>query len=232
METIRIIKRKRNKGTGYIWGILLALIILGAIAWILMDQNILDRDQFSINRESVENEENNRYDEKSFEDLERNRIKAYVSFVNREVIPADSIESQTTQKALTHFQMALNEVENGTITNNQNDNKSNDTITGSDSIGQEEPLVGSDSIEKPGNEESKAYAKKSLFEDGIKLVHIQENEYPSLSKMGMVLKKSIINLEKSENENSEYLKDFFISSSSLLQEMDSERTNNKLTYNK
>ena len=127
MERIRIIKRNRNKGSGIIWGILIVVILLGATAWLLMDRDIIDREQISLSRNTDEDESSDRYnDSDETETFEHERspdenqensgnevIKSYVSFVNREVIPADSIEFQMKLEAVALLQKALNEIEEG-----------------------------------------------------------------------------------------------------------------------
>jgi hypothetical protein len=260
MENIRIVKRKKNKGSGIIWGILIAAIILGAVAWLLIDQDVIEREQFSLQKEPDENEsygefsespektiddeftessERENYDEfresdQLQENSDRNVVKSYVSFVNREVITVDIIENQTKIKAVSLFQKAVNEVEKDSgFDQYENADNSDSSITLSDSNkasgSNSRKQAAPDSIEQL-TQENQQNNNKSLITAGYKLMDIQEREYPSLSKMGEVLNSSIIELEKTEQENSENLKEFFIASSSLLQEIDSER--NDLAYNK
>jgi hypothetical protein len=221
METIRIVKRK--KGSSYIWGILLALIIIGAIVWLLVDQNVLDREGFSANRDTTEygdyrsedyrNEGYRDFDNR-WRDFESDQVHAYVSFVNSEVVPADSIDSQMTREGVNHLKMALNEVaENQDAGNRERIDRDSITI--------------SDSREQPGNEVNQDSAKKSLINAGSELVDIQRSEYPSLAQMGEAVKESLNDLQNSEK--TEELKNFFILSSNLIQEMHSERTNDQLT---
>ena len=239
METIRIVRKKRNKGSGFLWGFLLAVVIAGLAAWLLLDQNILDRDHLSVNRDTIENEN---YDEYSNSDqphdsLESSEIKAYVSYVNREVIPADSIEKQTTKKAAALLQAAVEEVNEGTDPNYRGSaGNGSRSLTSPDSgeLSASNPMERSDSgfMGSPGKGLNQQYDRETLIETGNTLADIQEREYPSLSKMGELLKKSVNDLESSKKGKSEDLKVFFIASSSLLQEMDSQRTMNRLSYNR
>jgi hypothetical protein len=239
METIRIIKRR--KSSSFIWGILLALIVLGAIVWFVVDQNVLDREGFSLNRDNIESNEyrsgeyrsdeyrtdeyrnfnaprgnldRNRSFDNTRENMESDQVQAYVSFVNRQVIPAASIDNQITEQAHSHLKRALDEVAEKPIVDHR-EGIDNDRFADAQR----------DNQEKPSSQES-------LIETGNELVDIQKNDYPSLSRMGEAVKESLSKLKNSENQKSEDLKNFFILSSSLIQEMDSERTNGQITANR
>ncbi len=246
METIRIVKRKRNKGSGYIWGILLALVIIGAVAWFLADRNILDRDQFSLKRDTVENDSYGEFrNSRQLQDTigregreereGRAGIKAYVSFVNREVISSDSVESYTVQKGLSLLKTAVNEVDEGAGSGYPDNTVSNGgSLTSPDPEEPADPMqqAGRDSLTRSGSHSNQPFAREDLIQTGNKLVDIQVREYPSLSKIGGVLEESLNDMERADIKNSGDLKKFFIASSSLLQEMENERTMNRLSYNK
>ena len=243
METIRIVRRKRNKGSGYIWGILLALVIIGAAAWFLADRNILDRDKFSLNRDTVENDSYGEFrNSGQLQDTigreereEREGIKTYVSFVNREVISSDSVKSHTVQKGLSLLKAAVNEVDEGAGSGYPDNTVSNgSSLTKPDPREPADPMqhAGTDSLAGSGGHSDQPFVKEDLIETGTKLVDIQEREYPSLSKIGGVLEEYLNDLERADIKDPGDLKKFFITSSSLLQEMENERTMNRLSYNK
>lgn len=254
MERIRIIKKKKNKGSGYIWGILIAIILLGAAGWILIDQDIIDGERLSLQRDTDKTEGYGQYNDsdktenfdefrdsegfRDSEELQENSgsddIKSYVKYVNREVVPAENIENQMKQKAVSLLQKAVNNVGGDSEFNQGNDaDTSNNPAVSSDS-NKVDGLIptersGPDSNQEQNNEDNRQNTDKSLIEAGNKLVDIQEREYPSLSKMGEVLDNSLNTLENNTEQETNDLKEFFIASSSLLQEIASER--NELSYN-
>jgi hypothetical protein len=232
MEKIRIVKRK--SGTGYIWGILAALLIIGAIAWFVVDQDLIDQANLSADRNRIENDEyrtrdyygheqNRDREYRNFDQYQRgvetDHVQAYVSFVNRRIIPADRIDDQMTQNAVEHFEKALNEVSESTTDHRrENFDVDRDTV---DTLG---------SADQRRNDQNRNADKQSLIEAGNKLVEIQQSEYPSLSEMGEAVKKSLNKIENKSTDASEDLKAFFVASSSLFQEIENERAND-VSYN-
>jgi hypothetical protein len=237
METIRII-RKKSKAP-YVWGILLTLIILGVVAWLLMDRNIIDRGGFTLGRDNAENDTHindnyrDRRDLRDFRDyrdgrdggahqesFERDQVNAYVSFVNRQIVPADEINNQLIEQALTRLERALEEVSENTIAHdNLNRERSVDTADVADSRAQL-------------RNNADHSAMQSLINTGTQLVEIQQQEYPSLDGLGTSVEASLRDIDADAQANSNGLKEFFILSSSLIQEMDSERNNDQLTTNR
>lgn len=206
METIRIVKRK--KAASYIWGILLALIILGALAWLVFDQRVHERVAFSSDRDTTETEDNRSFRSFGYEEGEdfSENVKAFISYVNRQILPADTIDDQMTQQAVGHLKSALDEV-----SDNQGIMKSGDAIVRSDTL------------------QRQTSANDDLIETGTALVNIQENEYPALSEIGERVKETLDDLENAETSKPEDLKNFFVLSSSLIQEIEGERTDQLTT---
>ena len=243
METIRIIKRRRNRGAGYFFGFLLTVIIIGAIIWFLTDQNFSHRNGALFSRDTIENQDYNRYDttvndNEPYQNPYDANIKRYVSFVNREVIPSDSIENQTKQTGASLLQVAITDVQ-GQKTNYRNNRFQRDSEAVSDSAMHGGNALSqrrdSDSAGPSGNQLSQRkdvdtagwshnvpnnqLADQFLLKMGNQLVDLQQKQYPGLSKMGESLKKSMDSIKQGKYQHSEDIRGFFIASSGLLQEM-------------
>ena len=206
MERIRIVKRKRR--SHFLPGMFIALIILSAIIWLAIDNKYISFDGVSANKDSA-NQYNN-YTE------QQTKVDRYISFVNMQVVPADSIDQGITQNGLIHLTYALNEIVEKVSEDEQNltfQNHSTDSI--------------SSASENPEDSDIKA-----LTETGIVLIDIQKNNFPDLSNESEKVKISIDRVNNKNKEDlSKSLKNFFIASSQLLEEMNDHKMNDQLTFN-
>jgi len=217
METIRIVKQKR--GFSKILWILVVLIIFGVIAWLTVDRNDQFNDAFFSEKDTLENNEYS-IDEPTLAENQQVNLPAYLSFINRQVIPADSVSKEIKQKAAYHLRLALAEVDAMSA-----NTRGEYPVDENDSVADKKATVEYNQDTSKSSVNNKYTNNSSFLEAGIQLIYLQKNEYPVLSKIGEKIQESIISLEKSENQ--EELKKFFVLSSSLLQEINTEEFKNQ-----
>ena len=199
MEKIRIVKRKKRPP--YFLGIFLLIFIVGAILWFLIDRNHLNFSRISLTEDSTKMS-------RAYNPEKENKIQSYLSFVSVEVIPADSINGELSEKGLIYLTYALDEIINNLGVSDQeiiNRNYLNDSTI--------------------NNGSNNGNTLHSLEKTGKVLVDIQKSDFPELTREGKEVELSINNLNENISDyNSNELKKFFVRSGILLQEMKNEKT--------